>query len=179
MNEKMSVTEPLVLDQNCREGYGDTYLNAESFSYTWTIHNFSQTTFRSDATHLQSPIFQTLHNDSIISWYIQFYKDFDYNYSRADISLAVFCEASKQCNISAKAEFSIKNENSEKNINVYGIINKLLKPDSGYHLACKKLLETNRASLVMKNSGFCPNDNLTVKLDIILATDQLSKHKTL
>ena len=169
----MSVTEPLVIKRNSR-GIGSTYLNSESFGYTWTIHNFSHISFRSDTSSLKSPIFQTLHNESVMSWYIQLSDNADN--PELDMVFAVYCKVSKECKISAKADFSIINRNNEKNINLHKTINTVFKPELGFYLAWSvKDFWRSRADLAKINSGFCPNDKLTVTFDIVLATDQLTE----
>ena len=166
--------EPLVVIERNSKAYGDTYLNSEKFSYTWTIHNFSHTTFRSDGSHLKSPTFQTLHNDSTISWYLHLVRQAKSNTTGNDMYFAAFGKVSKECKISAKFEFSLMNKNIEESIKFNGTINgELYQPVHVFNVPCTNNYFTS-SLLIAKYSGFLPKDKLTIVCDITIATDQLS-----
>ena len=165
--------EPLVVIERNSKAYGDTYLNSDKFSYTWTIHNFSQTTFRSDGSPLKSPTFQTLHHGSTISWYLHLVRQANSNTSGNDMYLTAFGKVSKECKISAKLEFSLINENIEKCIKIDATINGMYKPGQQFEVCSNDYIATRR-NIIAKNSGFCQNDKLTIVCDITLATNQLS-----
>ena len=170
----MSVTEPLVVARNGTV-YGDTYLNSEKFRYTWTIHNFSNSTFRSDGSNLKSSIFLTIHNDEIvISWCLEFNKDSGNTTTPTvyDTYYLVSGRVSKRCKITGKIEFSLINENTEKSIKREETINELYKPMQTFQLYPKYCIVA-RKDLIATDSGFCPNDKLTITCDITLEADQL------
>ena len=167
----MSVTEPLIVDRNSR-GFGNTYFNSEKFGYTWTIHDFSHTTFRTDGSYLESPTFQTLHNGIVISWRLGLGYDNKSPWVN-DIYYSVNGSVSKECKISAKFEFSIINTNIKKNFEAQGTITKECPSGMDFVSDCAGSYFAYRQSLP-KYSGYCPNDKLTIVFDITLGTDQLS-----
>ena len=167
----MSFTKPLVVDIHKKAQHGDTFLNSEKFSYTWTIHNFSYTTFRSDGSNLKSPTFQTLHKGNNISWYLRLSNE--RNLSDKRMYLLACGKVSQDCKISAKSEFSVINENIEESIK-YDVTQIGMYP-SGHQFFVSSYSNyiPSRQDLMMTNSGFCPNDKLTVVFEITFLTDEL------
>ena len=160
----------VVMDRNSK-AYGDMYVNAEKL--IWTIHNFSHSTFRSDGSHLKSPIFQTLENGSTINWYLHLVRQANNDKSENDMYLAAFGEASEECEISAKFEFTLVNESTYKRIEFYGtIISRLCQPEQGFNVPCTKNFFQS-SLLIAENSGFLPNDKLTIECYIKYITVQL------
>ena len=166
------VMEPsVVMDRNSK-AYGDTYVYSEEFIYTWTIHNFNHSIFRSDGSHLKSPTFQTLHNGSTINWwYLHLVRQANNDTSENDMYLAAFGEASEKCTIAAKFRFTLVKTIVYNCIDFYEILNRrLCQPEQGFNGPCTKSF---RSSLITKKSGFLRNDKLTIECYIKFTTDEL------
>ena len=153
----MSVTEPLVVNRNSRV-YSDTYLNSEKFGYTWTIHNFSLQSQldQSNLNVLSSRTFKTLYSECIISWDLKLYPA---PFRGLEIIiLSLIGKPSKKCQIKAEIEFCLVNENIEKSMKHIKTVSGLYEPQQKF--------DAMLPELTVNDSGFCPDDKLTITCDI-------------
>ena len=169
----MSVTRSL--DDGCSRKHADTYLNTDSFSYTWQIYNFNTTPFESYRRGLKSPKFVKRHNSTTITWWISFIEKTEfYTFHRCEINrihLGIVGQVSEECKITANVEFFIVHKYMWKTVyeHIWGA-SQLCQP--GLELNFATYLSYNNIDQLIRD-GFCPNDILTIHCDITILDEQI------
>ena len=162
----MSTMEPSVDDMTNRSPhYFNTYLHSIKFRYTWTIHDFRHFVSRSDGSDLKTPNFQTSHNMTIINWYFRLQR-LVVPQGTNDICLTLTGKVSGACELSVTFKFSVLNENREHSINFVESIEGEYNPKEIFSLADPGTYIARGENLIAKNSGFCPDNKLTILCDV-------------